>query len=109
MSITVEIRNPKLEIRNKSQYQKPNYQNPGDKILLYAFWNWDLFRISDFDIRIFTNRGLPRWRGGKEEGPPAGESGWPKGVQRDGFGGGKQRETAGRKASAGAESLADLG
>jgi hypothetical protein len=52
----LKIRNPKLEIRNKPKDSNPNYefQNPKRAFLGFIFFeHWKLFRISDFEFRIF--------------------------------------------------------
>ena len=61
-----EIRNPKSEIRNKSEIQNPNVQNPRGRLVLdirildFGFVSDFGFRVSDFGmhVAILVNRGL---------------------------------------------------
>jgi hypothetical protein len=48
-----KIRNPNIEIRNKSKDVKPNYEIRNDLVWNFVlFDHLDLFRISDFELRI---------------------------------------------------------
>jgi formylglycine-generating enzyme required for sulfatase activity len=56
VALCPEIRNPKLEIRNKSEYRNPKSQTKGIPARSFEFRIWDLFRISSFGFRVWEHR-----------------------------------------------------
>jgi len=63
-AIPSKIRNPNIEIRNKTKHLIPNYQSPnphGPRLEVGTFDHSSLFRFSDFVLRGFALRVIPSW------------------------------------------------
>jgi hypothetical protein len=56
--------NPKSECRNPKQIRSPKEENQTGRarfVISFCLCNSDLFRISDFDIRIYLHRSRRSW------------------------------------------------